>query len=280
MSVAKIEEWLARMREARDPGPVVRVTTFRNGRDIGWSFDVTDQTNVTDLAMRIEQTVHDSMFATSVFEFRAIDDGGRFVGELSYRAQDPNVQVLTAHQPMLPAQIDETVSSALNSSRSFAGLGLKALVEAHQVAKNLLAQLEKENASLRKENAELREKVTEQWELADKLHTHRIEAQAEANKAERHGRIVETLGTALMARFLGAKTPEGRTLESRLATQLLSTITGDQAAQILPLLTDEQKLALVELMSAVEEHKDEQPGPMIHQDPAARAASANGKTAS
>src|SRR5258708_31557563 len=46
----RIEEWLDQMRQAHEPGPLVRVIVVRSGRTESWTFDVTEKTDLEDLA--------------------------------------------------------------------------------------------------------------------------------------------------------------------------------------------------------------------------------------
>ena len=82
MSV-KIEEWLERLRAAKNPGPVVRITVVRNGRDVGWSYDLDEDTDLTQLAERIDNAARGVGYPTC--ELRAFDDQGRFI--LGYHHQ-------------------------------------------------------------------------------------------------------------------------------------------------------------------------------------------------
>jgi hypothetical protein len=242
---ALIEEWLTRMRESAQ-GLHVHIAASDHGRDLGWAFELTDNSEA-ELAERIERTCMDA--GVDRCNLRAEADG-RFLGQLAFKAEPP-AQIVPVHQQLaIPAAVEDIVQHALQSSRSFAGLGLKAIVKNHEVALAMIDRLDKQVVALTKENAQLRERLSEQWEIADRLHTHRLDDHLAKDKAERQGRIAETLVHAAMARIFGAGTAEGQAVEMRMVYALLRSLTDEQTQKIIDLLTEDQRVALAELIRA------------------------------
>jgi len=275
--VQKLEEWLTELTTARLPGPIARVVAVRrrSGEEAG-TWDVLDKTDLVELALRIDKTLVE--FGFRHYELRALDAESRSMGSLPYEIESAAEIVPIGPSGQVPALVEDTLGQALRSSRSFAGLGFKALIEGYELSKQILAQLEKENAKLREENAALRRRLTEQWEFADRLFTHELSARVDADKAMRQGRMAEMLTSAVMARLAGRDTtPEGQAIQTRMAMSLLRSIRPDQMQKLLPFLTDDQKLALMELMSqAQEQAKKATPADAAS---AAAQANANGKGA-
>jgi hypothetical protein len=81
----RLEEWLDHMRQAQEPGPLVRVVIGRGGRGETWTFDVTDKTDLEDLAERMEATVRDANCRRC--EMRAVDGEGRVIDHFIYRPE-------------------------------------------------------------------------------------------------------------------------------------------------------------------------------------------------
>jgi hypothetical protein len=243
---AQIEEWLTRVRETRSPGPAIRIKASERGRDLGWVFDVTDKTDLTELAEGIDRTCRDAGVARC--ELRAENAEGHFVGQLLYKADPPAQIVPTSAGLAVPAAVEDIVKDALQASRSFAGLGFKAIVKNQEVALQMIDRLEKQVTTLTKENTQLRERISERWEIADKLHTHELDDALAKDKAERQGRIAETLVHATMARLFGKGTPEGQAIQMRMAHLFLRSLTNDQLQKIVEVLSEDQRLALFELI--------------------------------
>ena len=247
---AKIEEWLERMRKAENPGPVARVTAARNGREVGWIFDVTAETQLGDLAERIDNACRDAGFA-GTYELRALDAEGRFIAPLAHRAQVAEIVPVGPNLPAMPIGVEESIGASLRHNRAFAALGLDSIMKAQRATERLMDRLESEAAELRKENAKLRTKLVDHWETMEKLNTHEVEAAQEREKIERLGRMGETFANALMARLFGrAGTPEGQSVEYRMAMALFRSLASDmeRVQKILPLLTEPERLAAMELM--------------------------------
>jgi hypothetical protein len=241
----RIEEWLTRMRESA-AGKPVRVTASERSRDLGWAFELADSSE-TELAERIERTCLDA--GVSRCDLRA-ESEGRFVGQLVFKA-DPPAQIVPANNQLaVPAAVEDIVQHALQASRSFAGLGFKAIVKNHEVALAMIDRLDRQVSALTKENTQLRERLSDQWEIADRLHTHRLDDHLAKDKAERQGRIAETLVHAAMARLFGSGTPEAQTVEMRMAYAFLRSLSDEQVQKIIEVLTEDQKIALFELIRA------------------------------
>src|SRR5258708_40076318 len=81
----RLEEWLDQMRQAQEPGPLARVVVVRGGRGETWTFDVTDKTDLEDLAERIEATVRDANCRRC--ELRAVDADGTVIDHFIYRPE-------------------------------------------------------------------------------------------------------------------------------------------------------------------------------------------------
>jgi hypothetical protein len=242
---ARIEEWLTRMREL-GAGTPVHITASERGRDLGWRFELVEHADA-ELAERIERTYLDA--GVSRCDLRA-EAQGRFIGQLVFKAEAPAQIVPTNHQLAVPAAVEDIVQHALQSSRSFAGLGFKAIVKNHEVALAMIDRLDKQVVALTKENTQLRERLSEQWEIADRLHTHRLDDHLAKDKAERQGRIAETLVHAAMARIFGSGSAEGQAVQMQMAYAFLRTLSDDQIHKIVDLLTEDQKIAVSELIRA------------------------------
>jgi hypothetical protein len=275
----KIEEWLGRMRQAKNPGPVVRITAARNNRDVGWVFDVDEDSDLSELAERIDNAGRDAGFV-GTYELRAFDEEERFIAPLAHRVQATEiVPAGLGGPPALPMSVEATVDAALQNSRAFTTLGLESIMKAQRATERMMNRLEDENTELRKENARLRTKLVEHWELMEKLNTHELETKQEKDKVERMGRMGENLVNAVMARVLGrGATPEGQTMEHRMAMTLFRSLAHDldRANKILPLLTDEERVLVMELMRP-QDPAPAVPGPPIANgmDAAAAAAAVN-----
>jgi hypothetical protein len=247
---ARIEEWLERMRKAENPGPVTRITAARNSRDVGWMFDVSTETNLGQLAERIDNACRDAGLA-GVYELRALDAEGRFIAPFAHKAQVAEIVPMGGGPPALPPSVEETVGVSLRQNRAFAALGLESIMKAQRATERLMDRIEAENAELRKDNARLRNKLADHWEVMHKLNTNELETKQELDKVERMGRMGETFANALMARLFGrATTPEGQSVEYRMAMTLFRSLASDmeRVQKILPHLTEDERLAAMELM--------------------------------
>jgi hypothetical protein len=252
---ARIEEWLERMRKAENPGPVARVTAARNGREVGWIFDVNAESHLGDLAERIDNACRDAGFA-GTYELRALDSEGHFIAPLAHKAQVAEIVPMGGGLPAMPMGVEESIGASLRHNRAFAALGLDSIMKAQRATERLMDRLETENGELRKDNARLRNKLVEHWETMEKLNTHELETKQETEKIERMGRMGETFANALMARLFGrAATPEGQSVEYRMAMSLFRSLASDmeRVQKILPLLTEPERLAAMELMRPAED---------------------------
>jgi hypothetical protein len=251
----KIEEWIEQMRLAKNPGPVVRVTVARNGRDMGWSYDVDDDTNVTGLAERIDNSTRNGGF--SMCELRAFDAQGRFMEALQHKVEGVQIvqQVGSGLSPGVQMGLEATIASSLKTNRDFTELGLESLKQAHQLADRAMKRLEDENTELRRENERLRQKVADMWDVMEKLNTHELETKHEMLKLEQLGNLGGTFAKALMSRVMGTGTPEGQAINFELAMKLFRSLSTDveRVNKILPILTDAERLSVMELMRVVTE---------------------------
>jgi hypothetical protein len=146
-----IKEWLEGARQARDPGPVVRVTTARNGRDLRWDFDVTDGTDLGELAKRISNSCEDSGLSGK-YDLCALDAQGRVVATASHQVVLPSPALVSNG-----TSTEEIVSTAMRERYPYVNLGFRAMVEALRHAHKYIGELQKENAALRTECLKLRE---------------------------------------------------------------------------------------------------------------------------
>jgi len=270
----RIEEWLERMRKAENPGPVTRITVARNQREIGWIFDVTPETNLGELAERIDNACRDAGYS-GLYELRALA-GDQFIAPFAHKVQATEIVAMGSSPMSLPPSVEETVSVSLRQNRAFAALGLDSIMKAQRATERLMDRIEGENTELRKENMRLRNKLADHWEVMNKLNTNELELKQEKDKIERLGQMGETFANALMARLLGrAATPEGQSVEYRMAMTLFRSLASDmeRVYKILPHLTEPERLAAMELMRPKEDPpaaQDEKPNGLV----AASAAAA------
>ena len=134
----RIEEWLERMRKAENPGPVTRISAVRSGREVGWIFDVYAETNLADLAERIDNACRDAGFA-GTYELRALDAEGHFIGPFAHKAQVAEIVPMGSGLPMLSPNVEETVGVSLRQNRAFAALGLDSIMKAQRATERLMA---------------------------------------------------------------------------------------------------------------------------------------------
>lgn len=80
--MGRVTEWLNAMREARNPGPMVRVHATRSQREAGWVFDLAEDTELGELAARIATTCIPKG-GRAHCELRALDADGRIIGTLA-----------------------------------------------------------------------------------------------------------------------------------------------------------------------------------------------------
>src|SRR5579859_6250138 len=146
--IVQIEEWLERMRQAREPGPMVRVVVVRNSRGAGWTFDLTEKTDLAELAERIEATIRD-VNCTSC-EMRAIDAEGRTIDNFPYRVETPGVAqlVTTPAATQLPFPVEESIGAVMKTHRSMTALNLQGIAENYDFAKQIITEQRKQITAL------------------------------------------------------------------------------------------------------------------------------------
>jgi len=271
----ELEDWLLRMTQAKGPGPAVHVVAYRGGNPLQWRVELGGSVDLGLIADRIDDQLRDEVIFHC--ELQALDTKGELVGKLQYdTSKERTAQIMPQATSMISARVEDTVEYALRSSRSFAGLGFKAVIESYEMFKSMMGRLEKENAALRTENSELRKRISDLWELESRIHSEHIDKQVEADRSMRHARMAETFMSGLAARFFGRNTPEGHAASANLAGSLLRSINPEQAAKIWPLLTDEQRAGLAVLM---QEEAQAQEAPTTAHDAAVAASAVNGKGA-
>jgi hypothetical protein len=272
----RIEEWLERMRKAQNPGPVAKITASRNSRDVGWIYEVSEQTNLGELAERIDNACRDAGFA-GTYELKALDAEGRFIAPFAHKAQVTEIVQMGGGAPPLPVSVEESIGVSLRHNRAFAALGLDSIMKAQRATERLMDRLEAEVTELRKENAQLRRKLVDHWDVMHRLNTHEVETRQEKDKIERMGRMGETFANALMARIFGrGATLEGQSVEYRMAMTLFRSLASDleRVQKILPFLTEDERLAAMELMRPREEPPAQPEAPKVNALAAASAAAA------
>ncbi|HEX9298126.1 MAG TPA: hypothetical protein VF881_19935 [Polyangiaceae bacterium] len=311
---ARIEEWLDQMRQAREPGPLARVVVVRSGRTESWTFDVTEKTDLEDLAERIEATIRDANCRRC--EMRALDAGGRFIDHLPYRVdQAALAQVIGPGGGLaLPYEVTESVTAAHRSHKSFTVLALKGIAEGQEHSKQMVAMLmgqnkdlldslgqarreraeevaavrmekDAENARLRKENEELRERIDKQWEMEDELRTRYADKEGDIEKTKVAGRILGALGEAGVAHFFPKGSAGHRNIRQQIAERVLDSITKEQSETIFPVLTQEQQVMLANFIRLGVEAEQgaataqADSSPKTSTDAAAAAAAANAAAA-
>jgi hypothetical protein len=307
----RLEEWLEQARQGREPGPFVRVVVGRTGRAETWTFDVTEKTDLEDLAERIEGTIRDANCRRC--EMRALDAEGRVIDHLIYRAEQAALaQVVPAGGFPLPYEVTESITAAMRSHKSFTVLGLKGIAEGQEHAKQIitflmaqntapveaLAQARRERseevailraengseiATLRKENAELRERIDKQWQMEDELRFKCTESQAHLEKTKLAGRILGALGEAGVAHLFPKGTAGHLNVRQQIAERILDSITKEQAETIFPVLNQEQQVMLANFIRLGVESQaatgSAGAGPKTSTDATAGAAVANGAAA-
>ncbi len=270
---ARLEEWLDQMRQAHEPGPLVRVVVVRSGRTESWTFDVTEKTDLEDLAERIDATVREANCRRC--EMRAVDAEGRVIDHLIYRIdQTALAQVVGPGGGLaLPYEVTESITAALRSHKSFAILGLKGGAEAQEHSKQIitmlmtqntglveaLAQARRERAEevaairgerdaevgrLRTENTELRDRIDKQWEMEDELRTRHSDKQVDIEKTKVAARILGALGEAGIAQLFPKGSAGHHNVRQQIAEKVLDSITKEQAEAIFPVLNQEQQVML------------------------------------
>jgi hypothetical protein len=268
----RLEEWLDQARQSREPGPLVQVIVARSGRGETWTFDVTEKTDLEDLAERIEATIRDANCRRC--EMRALDAEGRVIDHLLYRAdQTALAQVVPVGGVPLPYEVTESITAALRSHKSFTVLGLKGIAEGQEHSKQIItflmtqnttlvealtqtrreraeevaavrAERESEVTTLRKENAELRERIDKQWEMEDELRSRHADAQVDLEKTRVAGRILGALGEAGVAQLFPKGSTGRQNVRQQMAERILDSVTKEQAETIFPVLTEEQRVML------------------------------------
>jgi hypothetical protein len=307
----RIEEWLDQMRQTREPGPLVRVVVLRTGRAETWTFDITEKTDLEDLAERIEATVRDANCRRC--EMRAIDAEGRVIDHLIYRAEQAALaQVVPPGGLPLPYEVTESITAALRSHKSFTVLGLKGIAEGQEHAKQIITFLMTQNttlvealtqarreradevaairadkdaeiATLRKENFELRDRIDKQWEMEDELRSRHADTQVDLEKTKLASRILGALGEAGVAQFFPKGSAGHQNVRQQIAEKILDSVTKEQAETIFPVLSQEQQVMLANFIRLGVEAQASTPSaeaaPTTSHDAAAAAAVANGAAA-
>src|SRR6266511_449541 len=157
----RLEEWLDQMRQGREPGPLVRVVVVRSGRAETWTFDVTEKTDLEDLAERIEATIRDANCRRC--EIRALDAEGRVIDHLIYRSEQAALaQIDPAGSLPLPYEVTESITAALRSHKSSTVLGLKGIAEGQEHAKQIITFLMAQNTTLVEALAQARQERSEE----------------------------------------------------------------------------------------------------------------------
>lgn len=275
----RLEEWLDQARQARDPGPLACVVVVRSGRTESWTFDVTEKSDLEDLAERIEATVRDANCRRC--EMRAIDAEGRVIDHLIYRGEQAALAQVVgpAGSLSLPYEVTESIAAALRSHKSFTVLGLKGIAEGQEHAKQIITFLMNQNTALvealaharrerteevaairaedgaeiatpRKENADLRERINQQWEMEDELRSRHADSQMDIEKTKLYGRILGALGEAGVAQLFPKGTAGHRSVRQQIAEKVLDSITKEQAETIFPVLNQEQQVMLAKFHTA------------------------------
>jgi hypothetical protein len=140
----EIEGWLERMRDARDPGPAMRIAIRRKGQLEG-CVDLTVQADLAAVTDKIRRIVETGVPPRC--ELRALDLADRTIG---FMRVGPSSQH-AAHK------------------RAADDLALAAIVEARRLTAALAAAMQAENVALREERRDLRLLLT----LVELWHTER-----------------------------------------------------------------------------------------------------------
>jgi hypothetical protein len=145
--------WLIEMREARNPGPVVRVHATGSQREAGWVFDVNETTELGELAARIATTCIPAD-GRARCELRALDTDGRIIGTLACKLDLLRIAARRSRS-RARAYVDGSIGGAgtINSSMRE---GLRMLLESRNWMMQVLDELRKERDELRAEAATLR----------------------------------------------------------------------------------------------------------------------------
>src|SRR5262249_42936399 len=119
----------------------------RSARAETWTFDVTEKTDLEDLAERIEATIRDANCRRC--EMRALDAEGRVIDHLIYRAEQAALaQVMPAGGLPLRYEVTESITAAMRSHKSFTVLGLKGIAEGQEHAKQIITFLMTQSTTL------------------------------------------------------------------------------------------------------------------------------------
>src|SRR5579859_1365403 len=144
---ARIENWLEQMRQALEPGPVVRVVVVRNARGTGWTFDLTEKTELAELADRIEMTLHDAKCYRC--EMRALDAEGRVIGNLPYDETlgSGAAQLVTAPAAVsMSIPFEDGMGAVTKSQRAVTALHVRGIVANYEHADQMFARQERQIA--------------------------------------------------------------------------------------------------------------------------------------
>jgi hypothetical protein len=150
--MARVTEWLIEMREARNPGPLIRVHATRSHREAGCVFDVAEETDLGELAARIATTCIPAV-GRAHCELRALDAEGRTVGRLDCK---PDLVRVAARQARSRARACVQRSIGDAGITQVSGSGLRMLLESRKWMMQVIGELRKERDELRAEAAALR----------------------------------------------------------------------------------------------------------------------------
>ena len=246
MTTEKIRSWLRRLLAAQNPGPVTQISVLMGQLEPEWTIGVSSDTDVSELADRLDNVCRGASYS-GAFQFRATDAKGSAMESLSYKVDRADL-VHTVKPAELVADLSDAFGEAMRTQHAFAALGLKAAMEAQTMNIEMAKRMVAENQALRGQIESLQRRIESYWEVMHKLNTAEAESKTEKDKSERMGRLAETTVTALMARMFGRATPEGQSIEFRLAMALFRSLAGDpeRLQKILPLLTEDERLTAME----------------------------------
>ncbi len=277
---ARIEDWLEQMRQAQEPGPVARVVVVRNARGTGWTFDLTEKTELAELADRIDTTLRDAL--CSRCEMRALDAEGRVIGNLPYdESQGSGVAQLVTARPAASMLVpfEDGMGAVTKSQRASLALHVRGVVANYEHGDQMFARQERQIAELyeilaserrehaadiaavrkdhraelaeeRRENAELRKRVKDQWALEDPAaRSEMIDKQVEAQKALTQNRMAESVMNTLMVKLTGgASSPAGQSALLDTTMKFFRSLTTEQLKTFFELLSNDQRVMFMEIV--------------------------------
>jgi hypothetical protein len=281
--MTKLEDWLRQMQafSADHAGPAVKILARRNKRDLGWSWEINGETNIDDLVEHIDSACRDSGFA-GPYELFAYDVEDRFCAPYTYMAQV--AEIITTSSPALPAAFENTLSIGVQAQTQLTGLALRGVAMGQKHLQAVIDRVEKENKRLTSENDGLRAKLVAHWDTIEKLNTHELENREQAERTKRMGSIAETAITAMMARLTGKGSSPAQVIDMKLFQMLFKSLSTDpeRLQKILAHLGDDERLAVMDLVSRANAEPETSPHPDAIQQPnglaaASAAAATNGK---